>query len=145
MKCQTSILSGVLSLFFATQALADGLREPNEADFNRAYCSQLHGSVEVAYQQRNSKVKVDCLTGLYAIEVDWSNKWAESIGQALNYAVLTRRNAGVILICKNSERTCANHIQRMKVTVRVYRLPIDVWFCSKNTFEISACKFDPKG
>ncbi|EFO30112.1 conserved hypothetical protein [Roseibium sp. TrichSKD4] len=51
----------------------------------------------------------------------------------------------MILICRRSERTCANHIQRMKVTVRVHRLPIDVWFCDQGVFEISECRLDPKG
>lgn len=121
------------------------IRKAKEADYNRAYCTQLKGAMEAAYKQRNSKVRVDCLTSSHAIEVDWSDKWAESIGQSLNYAILTRRNAGVILICRRTEQTCANHIQRMKVTVRFHRLPIDVWFCEKDNFAISQCNYDSKG
>ena len=135
----------ILAVLLSFQAHGQQIRKAKEADYNRAYCAQLNGAIEAAYKQRNSKVRVDCLTPTHAIEVDWSDKWAESIGQSLNYAILTRRNAGVILICRRTERTCANHIQRMKVTVRVHRLPIDVWFCDKNNFAIDKCNFDAKG
>ena len=135
----------ILAVLLSFPVHGQQIRKANEADYNRAYCIQLNGAMEAAYKQRNSKVRVDCLTSSHAIEVDWSDKWAESIGQSLNYAILTRRNAGVILICRRTERTCANHIQRMKVTVRVHRLPIDVWFCEKDNFAIDQCNFDSKG
>lgn len=135
----------LLALFLSLPASAQTIREAKEGDYNRAYCLQLNGAIEAAYKQRNSRVRVDCLTAKYAIEVDWSDKWAESIGQSLNYGILTRRDAGVILICRRTKKTCANHIQRMKVTVRVHRLPIDVWYCEKDQFDISKCTFDRKG
>ena len=135
----------IFATLLSFSANSQQIRQANEADYNRAYCIQLNGALEAAYKQRNSKVRVDCLTSSHAIEVDWSDKWAESIGQSLNYAILTRRNAGVILICRRTVRTCSNHIQRMKVTVRVHRLPIDVWFCDKNNFAIDKCNLDAKG
>ena len=41
------------------------------------------GEIEVRLPDRT---RVDCLTNEYAIEYDFSNKWAEAIGQALHVA-----------------------------------------------------------
>ena len=41
--------------------------------------------------------RVDCLTDKYAVEFDFANKWAESIGQALHYQLMTGKKAKVVL------------------------------------------------
>jgi hypothetical protein len=46
-------------------------------------------------------VLVDCLTDECVIEFDFSNKWAEAIGQSLYYANQTGKKADIFLICKN--------------------------------------------
>lgn len=38
----------------------------------------------------------------YAIELDFAEKWAEGIGQAEYYAIMTNRRAGVVLILEKS-------------------------------------------
>jgi len=45
--------------------------------------------------------RVDCLTSTYAIEVDFANKWAESIGQSLYYSIETGKSAAVLLIIES--------------------------------------------
>lgn len=45
---------------------------------------------------------VDCLTDEYAIEFDFSKKWAEAIGQSLYYASQTYRKPGYSLSAKTS-------------------------------------------
>jgi len=64
--------------------------------------------------------RVDCLTEEYAIEYDFSRKWAEAIGQALHYSLMTDRKAGVVLI--GSQRD--NGFQRAKEVIKVFNLPI---------------------
>jgi len=66
--------------------------------------------------------RVDCLTEEYAIEYDFSRKWAEAIGQALHYSLMTDRKAGVVLI--GSQRD--NGFQRAKEVIKVFDLPIGV-------------------
>ena len=46
--------------------------------------------------------RVDMLTADYAIEADWSHKWAEAIGQSLYYAALTDKKPGIILLVKST-------------------------------------------
>lgn len=42
----------------------------------------------------------DILWQQYAIEVDWTNKWAEGVGQALFYAKVTGKTPVVLLLTK---------------------------------------------
>ena len=45
--------------------------------------------------------RVDVLTEEYAIEVEWSSKWAEAIGQSLYYGIATNRKPAIILLVKD--------------------------------------------
>lgn len=47
--------------------------------------------------------RVDILTDDYAIEIDFANKWKESIGQALWYSLQTNRKPGIILILRTQK------------------------------------------
>ena len=47
--------------------------------------------------QKTSKKK-------HAIEFDFAEKWAESIGQALHYSFMTGKRAKVVLILENPEK-----------------------------------------
>ena len=44
------------------------------------------------------KTRCDCVTTTHAIEFDFANKWAEALGQALHYSLLTSKQAGIVLI-----------------------------------------------
>lgn len=44
--------------------------------------------------------RVDLLNDQFAIEVDWSHKWQEAIGQALYYAMVTGKKPAVLLLAK---------------------------------------------
>lgn len=45
--------------------------------------------------------RVDLVTDSFAIEIEYANKWKNSIGQALWYAVETNKTPGIILILKD--------------------------------------------
>ena len=74
-----------------------------EAHYQNLWCP---GEIEVTLADGS---RVDCLTSSEAIEVDFSSKWAESIGQALLYARLTGKSPAVLLIVNSSS---AGHIAR---------------------------------
>lgn len=67
--------------------------------------------------------RVDILTIEHAIEVDWSSKQAEAIGQSLWYASQTNRKPGIILLVKDFEREFKN-IYRCKIACQPYGIPI---------------------
>lgn len=68
-----------------------------EADYRDAWCEAWQGVAEVRLY---NATRVDCLIEGFAVEVDFAEKWAESIGQALLYARLTDRQPAVLLIVR---------------------------------------------
>ena len=73
-------------------------RPLHEKDYQRWWCEKHKGEPE---HRLKDGTRVDCLTGDYAVEVEYANKWAESIGQALYYAQSTGRKPGVLVILRD--------------------------------------------
>ena len=73
----------------------------SEASYQHAWCS-MHNGVE-EYENKD-KTRVDCLTTTHAVEFDFANKWAESIGQALHYQRMTGKRAKVVLILEKPKQ-----------------------------------------
>ena len=67
----------------------------SESSYQHAWCSAHKGIEE--YENKDF-TRVDCLTDTHAVEFDFANKWAESIGQALHYQLMTGKKAMVVLI-----------------------------------------------
>jgi len=72
-----------------------------EAEEVERLASKYNGEVEVRLHDGS---RVDLLTSTHAIEVDYSRKWAEGIGQSLHYSILTNRKPGLILLVKNPSK-----------------------------------------
>ena len=72
------------------------IEEPKGKRYEKYYqtkmCNKLGGIIEYRLKDRT---RVDCLTDDYAIEVDFAKKWAESVGQSLFYAQMTKRDPAV--------------------------------------------------
>lgn len=95
-----------------------------ESAVQACICKQ--GRQEVATQ---AGTFVDCLTGRFAIEVDPSERWAEALGQALHYALESKRAAKVVLYCdslQDDDARCYRHALRLEATIRGYNLPVTV-------------------
>ena len=73
----------------------------SEASYQHAWCS-MHNGIE-EYENKD-KTRVDCLTTTHAVEFDFANKWAESIGQALHYQRMTGKRAKVVLILEKPKQ-----------------------------------------
>ena len=59
--------------------------------------------------------RVDCLLPEYAVELDFSYKWAECVGQAFYYGQKTHRTPACVLIIEDSEKD-AVFIERLRIT-----------------------------
>lgn len=75
-------------------------RTHNEAYYQDKWCSVNKGQTEYRLEDYT---RVDCLTDTHAIEFDFANKWAESIGQSLHYARMTGKKAGIVLIIEKDK------------------------------------------
>jgi len=85
--------------------------------------------------------RTDCLNAQYAVEVDFSSKWAEGIAQALYYGLIHDRSPGLILICSNytSSRACTAHLGRAIETLEAYSLPGRLRFCEHDANSLDDC------
>lgn len=100
-----------------------------EKIYQEHFCNTFGGITE--YRLKD-KTRVDCLLDEYALEVDFAQKWAESIGQSLYYASQTSRKAGVLLIMEDSNKD-KKYLHRLENVSRKHN--IDIWTIDKN-FEI---------
>nr|DAU52961.1 MAG TPA: Toxin Ibs, type I toxin-antitoxin system [Caudoviricetes sp.] len=92
-----------------------------EKDYQNYWCSANNGKTEVIL---NDKARVDCLTLNYAVEVDFAPKWAESIGQSLYYASVTKKAPGVLLILENPTKDLI-YLKRLQTVAKQHN--ITVW------------------
>ena len=108
------VLSLILMTFIVTPAFAGTFdygytstgfkyvkHKHSEASYQRAWCSMHQGIEEFG---NKDKTRVDCLTSTHAVEFDFANKWAESIGQALHYQRMTGKRAKVVLILEKPKK-----------------------------------------
>ena len=81
-----------LNLFLLTLPL---FGKQSERYYQEKFAREIGGQVEVVMKDGT---RCDILTATHAIEVDFAKKWAEAIGQSLNYAMHTGKRPGVALI-----------------------------------------------
>lgn len=89
----------IILLFLPTLACA-GTPLP-ESSYQAAWCNKKDG---IAEYRLPDATRVDCLLDEFAVEFDFSHKWAESIGHALYYSSVTGRRPGVVLIIEDLDR-----------------------------------------
>ena len=118
MKLYGSVV--VFTLFFAFSAACPAAARMKESVYQVAWCASHGGLTEVVLEDRT---RVDCVTSVHAVEVDFAPKWAEAIGQALYYAMRTGRTPGILLIME-SERD-ARFLERLMAVTG--SLGIEVW------------------
>lgn len=71
-----------------------------EAYYQQLWCNKHSGIMEY---KNADKTRVDCLTKDYAVEFDFAEKWAESVGQSLHYEMMTGKKAMIVLILEHPE------------------------------------------
>lgn len=88
----------------------------SESSYQHAWCSMHRGIEEY---ENNDYTRVDCLTNEHAVEFDFANKWAESIGQAEHYSLKTGKKGMVVLILEDP-RTQMVYYNRVKTLGNKY-------------------------
>lgn len=93
----------------------------NEESYQQAWC-EAHGGV-MEYENSDF-TRVDCLTKKHAVEFDFANKWAESIGQAEHYGLMTGKKPMVVLILDNPEKQMV-YYYRIKKLAKKYKFDVE--------------------
>jgi hypothetical protein len=88
------ILSFIFILLFSLVSFSYAGHLYPERYYADLGCSQLGGAREVYIEGG----RIDCVTSLEAIEFEFPEKWAESIGQALYYSYITKRSPSIVYI-----------------------------------------------
>ena len=113
-----------MRLFLLLMLCAGIASAKSEDDYVREWCEPRGGIVEYRLPD---KARVDCLLDDYAVEFDFSHKWAESVGQALYYSSQTGRKPGVALIIGNEWQFA----ERLFEAIQKSGTAIRVWFVRK--------------
>jgi len=93
----------------------------SESSYQHAWCSAHKGVVE--YENKD-KTRVDCLTPVHAVEFDFANKWAESVGQAEHYALMTGKKGMVVLILEDPKNEMV-YYQRVKKLGEIHNFDVE--------------------
>lgn len=92
-----------------------------EKIYQEHFCKQFGGVTEYMLQD---KTRINCLLDDYAIEVDFAQKWAESIGQSLYYASQTSKKPAVLLIMEDPQKD-EKYLRRLEDVSHKHN--IDIW------------------
>lgn len=109
-------------VFILTVGVSYAGRLHPEKWYQEKWCNEQGGRIEVVLPDRT---RCDCLTATHAIEFDFGNKWAESIGQALHYSIQTGKRPGIVLILESP--TDLKYWIRLNTIIDHFNLPIDSW------------------
>ncbi|MGN1125083.1 MAG: hypothetical protein ACI4SM_02740 [Candidatus Gastranaerophilaceae bacterium] len=88
----------------------------SEVAYQEVWCKEHNGITE--YKNRDY-TRVDCLTKTNAVEFDFAKKWAESVGQALHYQLMTGKRGRVVLILENSNDK-STYFKRVEALAKKY-------------------------
>ena len=97
------------------------IHKHSESSYQHAWCSAHKGIEE--YENKDF-TRVDCLTEQNAVEFDFANKWAESIGQALHYAYMTCKKGKVVLILENPKKEMV-YFKRVKKLGKIHGFDVE--------------------
>ena len=116
MKNPVIIIASLWVVALVIFALAQGQDSPapklTERDHSQQLAKELGGVAEYRLPDGS---RVDILTPSVAWEVEWVEKWPESIGQSLFYSLSTDREPGVILLFRGNDKDEENYLEALSV------------------------------
>lgn len=95
----------------------------NEVAWSTWLADQMGGCAEYVLPDKS---RVDILTPTLAIEVDWVKKWAEAIGQAVFYGIMTDRQPAILLLLRSKE-TEEKYLERAKMAADKLGISVFTW------------------
>ena len=109
-------------VLFALGSTASGARKHSERYYQETWAKQNGGKTEVTLPD---KTRCDIITDDYAIEVDFADKWSESVGQALYYAFQTNKKPAILIVME--DRGDKRFLVRLNSVLVHYDLDIKVF------------------
>lgn len=100
-----------------------------ESYYQQKFSVILKGETEVILEDRT---RVDIVTSTHVIEVDFAEKWAESIGQSLHYQGMTGKRAGVLLVVEGKKDD--RFVERLMGVAAKHGIDVWVWDWTSDTW-----------
>ena len=113
------LFSSLILLLVTSMPAISGQRENW---YQNVWCEGMTGQVE--FRLKDGR-RIDCLTREHAIEIEFAHKWTEAVGQSLDYAMLTGKAPGIVLIVK--KKADLQYWKRLQKLVAHYQLNIRLW------------------
>ncbi len=113
----------VLVLLLASLASYSQLPKQNEAYYRDKFNAIMKGSKEV-YLPSNRR-RADIVTDTFAIEVEFANKFLESVGQALDYSMILNKKPAILLIVNG--RNDENYLSELLEINNKYNFRFRIW------------------
>lgn len=125
----------VLVLMLIASTAFSQLTKMRESYYQNGFATIMKGQKEVVLFDGT---RVDVLTDTFAIEVDFAEKWSQSVGQALYYGDVLNKKPGILLVVNgsNDERFVKRLIAvaiKHGITVWLMDYNTDKW-CGVNMF-----------
>lgn len=117
----------IIIILFISGISYSQLSRQSEVYYKDTFALILNGKTEVLL---NDQSRADIVTDSFAIEVDFANHWAESIGQSLYYSKKLNKKAGVLLII-NGGVNDNKDVKRLMIVA--LDKDICVWLINYNT------------
>ena len=111
----------IIASFISVNIGLDASRLNPEAHYQDIAAKKYNGQKEVTMPDGT---RCDIVTETHAIEVDFADKWAEAIGQSLNYSFQLNKKAGILLILESIKDE--KHLIRVQSIIKHFKLTIDV-------------------
>lgn len=122
----------ILALLFGPAAASNNY---DENHFNVLIAKEIGGKAEVTTKYSR---RIDIVTRTTAWETDWLPKaWSEGVGQALTYAELTGKNAGIIVLIDVSKKVNSNHVKLVKLMAKKYGIELKFYKCNRDNGKYS--------
>ena len=100
-----------------------------EKDIALYWCEEQGGQSE--YRTINATY-VDCLITDYAVEVEFDNKWKESIGQSLHYAQATGKKPAILYVRRQKSRV--DYYTQLIDAITHHGLDIRIYFINEEEY-----------
>ena len=112
----------LIALLLFSVAVAFSQTRQRESYYQREFAKVIGGETEVVLEDRT---RCDIVTNNYAIEVDFAEKWAESIGQSLHYEEILGKQAGVLLVMEGTKDE--RFLDRLMPIAAKYGITVWTW------------------
>jgi hypothetical protein len=118
-----------LVLVLVLVLVLDASARTPESEYSKRLAARIGGVCEV---RNGDGTRIDVANDVYAVEVEFANKWAESVGQALHYGIQSGKRPAILLVLET--RGDLKHAAKLLRIAQHYKLDLTIWITEADEF-----------